>query len=219
MIVPTNLAKFKNIVCGFGTKKDSYNVRNIIYPNQVHGRKIVLIKKFSKNRIKADGLLTLTPNLTLAVRTADCVPIIFFEKRKKMVGIIHAGWKGTIKNIAGMMVRRILQNGGALKDIFVAIGPAIGVCCYNIARVRARHFQKKIKPETILRRIKTRWHLDLKLANKMLLISEGIEKKNIETSTYCTSCFKDFFYSFRKEGGIGKRKNMINFVKIEAEKG
>lgn len=156
----------------------------------------------SKKRLNqnADGLITNKKNVFLGVVTADCLPVIFYDKKSEMVGIAHAGYKGVLKGVLKNMVLSFNKLGSDVENILVAIGPAIGVCCYDVFHERIKMFESGLKDIKTHKTRNGKYFLDLKNIAKQILILEGISEKNIEVSDICTKDnIKDFF-SFRGEG-------------------
>ncbi|MCD7033877.1 peptidoglycan editing factor PgeF [Metabacillus sp. GX 13764] len=166
-----------------------------------------------------DGLYTKEKNIMLALCFADCVPLFFFEKQQKLVGTAHAGWKGTVKNIAGRMVQEWTEKEQADPDRIIAvIGPSIGPCCYTVdSRVMDHVYsQNAAEPDKIYSEIKKgQFSLDLKELNRQLLIKAGLKDENIHVSSYCTGCESDLFFSHRRDNG--KTGRMISFVGMKEE--
>ncbi len=161
-----------------------------------------------------DGLYTEEAGILLALCFADCVPLYFIAPKHGVVGIAHAGWKGTVKNIAGEMVRLWNEREHIpLDDIYVAIGPSIGSCCYIVDN-RVINLVRKVlgKTETIPYRDVSlgQYALDLKELNKLLLVKAGIHEQQIAVSDYCTSCAADLFFSHRRDNGQTGR--MMAFI-------
>src|SRR5690606_4290042 len=122
---------------------------NIISVKQVHGTNIKVIDSKLVNfdntsLLEADGLITDLPNIVLATYHADCVPIYFLDRGKKVVGIAHGGWRGTFENISGKMID-LLRNkyNSNSKDILIGIGPSIGPCCYEIGKDLGEKFSER----------------------------------------------------------------------------
>lgn len=124
----------------------------------------------------------------VGVLVADCVPILMVDPKKRIVAAIHAGWRGTLGNIAASAVKIIG------KDIFVSIGPHIGPCCYTVPKDRADSFN-----DTCTYFDGANWHLDLGCANRLQLTEAGVPAAHIDTPVVCTSCQSDIFYSYRKD--------------------
>ncbi|HET7522158.1 MAG TPA: peptidoglycan editing factor PgeF [Bacillales bacterium] len=181
---------------------------------QVHGADIEKVTtedagrgaKRPANSVPAvDGLYTRDGDVLLVLGYADCVPLYFSAPRHGLVGIAHAGWRGTAANIAGHMVDRwVKEEGVPVDNIFAAVGPSIGGCCYEvddrvIEAVDAALGPKAGKPYRQTNG--NRYLLDLKECNRKLFLQAGISENHIECSCYCTSCRTDLFYSHRKENG------------------
>src|SRR3989338_1697325 len=169
----------------------------IINVRQVHGRRIVTAtpRYLKKGKIvEADGVITNVLNLPIAARTADCLSVFIFDPKKKAIGLVHAGWKGTKKKIVPHAVRLMQRKfGSRLKDLKIAFGPSIRPCCYQVGKDFQKYFPKDVvhKPSGLC--------LDLPLANQRQLTALGISKKNIFDCELCTFCGPGFF-SFRREG-------------------
>jgi YfiH family protein len=143
---------------------------------------------------------------------ADCVPLYFFDPVRHAVGLAHAGWKGTVGGIARMAVRRMTESFGSKpEELLAAIGPSIGVCCYEVdeaVAAKVRPVLEEIGPEPeqqerVLQsgRSAGKYMLDLQTFNRLLLLEAGILSAHIELSHLCTSCNTDRFFSHRAEGG------------------
>jgi polyphenol oxidase len=161
-----------------------------------------------------DGLYTSESNLLLTLCFADCVPLYFTAPRNNLIGAVHAGWKGTVKDIGGNMVRIWGDKENvAPEDIHIVIGPAIGSCCYVvdnyvIDKVKEVLPTNEILPYKLIS--EGQYTLDLKLLNKLLLVQSGIPENNIELSSYCTCCEKELFFSHRRDKG--KTGRMVSFI-------
>jgi polyphenol oxidase len=163
---------------------------------------------------QTDGLYTNEAELLLALCFADCVPLYFAAPNYGLVGVAHAGWKGTVKNIAGKMVRLWCEREHIpLQEIMVAIGPAIGSCCYIVDDRVLNAAQNALgeKRDLPYREVSLgQYALDLKELNRLLLIKEGVLASNIQVSDYCTSCAEDLFFSHRRDNGQTGR--MMAFI-------
>jgi len=145
-----------------------------------------------------DGLVTNVPGVMLSAFYADCVPLYFLDPVHRAVGLAHAGWKGTAANIAAKTIAKMNQEyGSRAEELFAAIGPAIGSCCYEVDdRVIS---QIDIKPPA--RGENGRYMLDLKDVNRQFMIRAGINPIQLEQSDYCTSCNTELLFSHRAEKG------------------
>ncbi|GFN35982.1 peptidoglycan editing factor PgeF [Tepidimicrobium xylanilyticum] len=183
----------------------------IISVKQVHGTDILIIGREFDNveisKTSADGLITNIPNIVLTTYHADCVPLFFIDLTNKVVGLAHAGWKGTFENIAGRMLDRMKEvYGSDYREILVGIGPSIGSCCYEFGEDLADKFDERYKEfSNIIEQKDGKLYLDLWKLNYLLLTIKGIPERNIILSNICTSCNTEVFYSYRKEKGTKGR--------------
>lgn len=159
-----------------------------------------------------DGLIACEPGILLTQFFADCVPLYFYDPSTGAIGLAHAGWKGTVANIAGCTVRAMAaQYGVQSSELRAAIGPSIGSCCYEvdetvISQVRRIEGAKRALTPTIPGKAM----LDLKELNRHFMIKAGILPSRIELSTWCTGCRTDLFFSHRKEqGSTGRMMSWI----------
>jgi hypothetical protein len=146
-----------------------------------------------------DALLTDEPNVPLLLRYADCVPIFFFDPAHRAIGVVHAGWRGTVLKVAAKAAQRMFDTFGTRPhDLIACIAPSIGPCCYRIggdviARVR-RAFENA---DALLPRMNGRVHFDLWQANAQQLRALGVEQ--IQVAEICTAHHTNEFYSWRAE--------------------
>jgi YfiH family protein len=197
---------------------------------QVHGNSIVIINsadrgKGRSNRADAiqavDGLLTNERNLLLTAYFADCVPLYFYDPKLSVIGLAHAGWKGTVSCIAGEMIEQMkTQFGSNPEDIIAAIGPSIGQCCYEVDDVVANQVRRIIAPGgeiniAIFEKENNKYMLDLRESNRQILLKAGILPYHIELTRRCTSCQNELFYSHRKERG--KTGRMAAWIGLRSE--
>lgn len=203
---------------------------------QTHGKDIAVITepqrgKGSLDRASAfqatDGLLTNVPGVLLTSFYADCVPLFFYDPRHSAVGLAHAGWKGTVAEIAAEMVSRMGEvYGSRPEDILAAIGPSIGDCCYEVddyVMDHVRRLEAVLNPLTrtegapdlyrVSERDSSKSMLNLKEMNQRIMIKAGILPTHIECTSWCTSCNSDLFFSYRKENGVTGR--MTSWIGIK----
>ena len=182
---------------------------------QIHNDNIQIINSEQNYYEDTDALISNIPNTLLLMNFADCVPIILYSKKDNTGAIVHAGWRGTEKEIVSKTILRMKdQLNINPKDITALIGPAIGKCCFETDK---EVFEKLIKDEKETKFYEQRgqkYHIDLKLINKTQLINSGVV--NIDICDYCTCCMSDIFFSYRKENGITARHSAV--IKIKEEK-
>jgi len=154
--------------------------------------------------IRADALLTDLPGVVLTILTADCVPILLYDPVCRVIGAVHAGWKGSHLEIVGKTIRKMTEHYGSRpEEILAAIGPAIGGCCYEVGPEVAEHFREI--PGALFPAEGTRSRLDLKTVNRRQLLEAGVRSTHIEVSPVCTACEHEDFFSYRREGGCDGR--------------
>lgn len=174
--------------------------------HQVHGNAVEVLDGTSL--VRCDGLLTDRRGTGVVVESADCVPLLLYAASAKVVAAVHAGWRGTLARIASRAVSKLEEIYGATpEEIQAAIGPAIGVCCYEVGDEVIEAFAESGRdPDRISRPgPRGRRHLDLVEENRAQLQSSGVAEGRIYDSGLCTFCGNDGFYSFRKEGsGVGR---------------
>lgn len=179
-----------------------------------------------------DGIVTDTPEILITVQTADCLPVILVDRRRKAAGVFHAGWRGTVKRIVekgvGEMRKQFKSNP---RDLTAAIGPGIQSCCYQVGEeVRARFEMQFAYADALFREVKesdvvrekypllfltarapghselpTKLFLDLVEANRRQLLDAGVLPASIDASAPCTACHPDQLFSYRAEKGVTGR--------------
>ena len=150
----------------------------------------------------ADGLITNEPGVALAAFTADCTPVLLWDPVTGAVGAVHAGWRGTVADIAGKTVRAMCEQFGCkAENIRAAIGPNIGACCFETDGDVPQAVRAVLGPagEMFIRRTGEKYHVDLKGVNEALLRRTGVEW--IDISDACTVCRADRFWSHRVTRG------------------
>jgi len=193
-------------------------LQNFTISNQVHGTNISIVGQAergsgttnSSTALKEnDAMITNQENICLLIFVADCVPVLLYDREKKVIGLIHAGWKGTIDLITQKTVS-LLQSHWDCKpqDIICAIGPSIGPCCYQVGPEVVAKVRKTFpKNDYLVQALSKdgRGYLNLWEANKIQLLDCNIPEKNIEVAGLCTCCHSDIFFSSRKEHGYTGR--------------
>lgn len=206
------LSKYPNLLHFFGDKNSTLELDNVIMTEQVHGNKVAIMIDDNERLLKGyDGMITNKP-LLFGIRTADCLPIFFYDPKRKIVGSIHAGWKGLSKRIIKNAIAGIKRLGGNKDDLIVSVGPHIQICCYSVSEERAKKFQN-LTGSNIVTRFKSRtWFLNLSKIALFQLRKLGIKESNIEVSDICTSC-NNRFWSFRRDKQkAGRMINLIGLV-------
>ena len=191
--------------------------------NQVHKDNIFVINPYggyfsSRAELDYDAIVTDRVNVAICIKTADCVPVLISDRIKKIIAVVHGGWRGTALGITAKAIRLLQDKYGSTPEhILAAIGPSIGKCCYQVDSVVADSFNKQKGHEHFLLAGtgKNKWMLDLAEANRRQILDGGVPQENIEVSDRCTRCNQDVFFSHRGAGGITGRQ--INFMIIKGE--
>jgi YfiH family protein len=175
------------------------NEEDVFFINQVHDKEICSIDENSKSNIRVcDGLMSNCKRKLLVTCYADCVPLLFFDPKNKVVASVHSGWKGTIRKIAAEAVFKMVKTYKSdPKDIIAGIGPSIGPCCFEVEPDVCKMFKREFGEDVILKD-KDKLHIDLWRSNIIQLQNAGLRDDNIECLRICTYCNSDKFYSFRK---------------------
>ena len=207
---PENVKENYAILChalGFSTA-------DIVCSNQVHGTYIRIATGEDRGELfptaqhdrtkphQADGLITNNPGIALMVFTADCVPILLHYPAQNVIGAVHAGWRGTVSDIAGVAIRKMESEFGCSPaDIKAAIGPCISKCCYETDEDVANALRRALPEmaDDCLTQHEHKYMVDLKKANYLLLVKAGL--RDIVISDECTSCSSDKYWSHRKTNG------------------
>ena len=194
-------------------KKFNIAPGNIKTCTQVHGVDVCVVddadypgKDYTP--VEADAMITNIPGATIGVLTADCMPIILYDPIKTAIGVVHAGWRGTVADVVGETVRAMAREfGSQAKDILAALGPYIGPCCFEVDDEVSNTFNERLPDTPDL--IKNN-HVDIAVANTALLVAVGLEASNIDRGTLaCTVCSNDVFFSYRASEVTGRELSFI----------
>jgi polyphenol oxidase len=192
------------LIHGFGTRLSSIPTDVVTTVKQIHSANCVFAGGRSGNLGQGDALLDNTSGAALAVKTADCVPILLADERLRAVAAVHAGWRGTVAGIAQRAVESMRDRFGTdPADLSAALGPAIGECCYEVGPEVAAHFGRQ-----------ERARIDLVEANRRQLVAAGLAERRIHAACLCTMCRGDEFHSYRRDGQAAGR--MYSFIGILA---
>ena len=186
------LDAFDWLVHGFGTRwSNSFgSCGNLATLHQIHSD--IVIDAGGRSGLLGDGdaLIENTPGRLIAVKTADCIPILVVDPRRHAVAAVHAGWRGTVQRIAARAVQDLQKRFSSLpEDLLVAIGPGIGKCCYEVGPEVAAQFGEFADSHR---------HVDLSSANRSQVADSGVPREHIYAADLCTRCVSDF-HSFRRD--------------------
>jgi YfiH family protein len=171
---------------------------------QIHSSEVVVADKPRRDQpiIQADVIITQSPEVTLMMRFADCVPILAYDPGRRAIGIAHAGWKGTLAKAGPAMIKAMNNHFGSRpEDIRIVLGPSIGPDHYEVGSEVISGVEKVFKGQTqaVLVHRNGRTNLDLWSANRLLLEETGVDK--IEVAGICTACHPEDWFSHRAENG------------------
>lgn len=186
----------------------NFNYIDLMYNTQVHGATVRVIKTIDdkeNNGEEADGLLTSLKNVPLLIFTVDCVPLVFYDGEKRVVGLAHAGWRGTYDNIAGEIVEILIKDYKCVKEnIKVIIGPSVSGDNYEVSYELVEKFAV-YNIDNYYKKCREKYYLDLWAINKGLLKCAGILEENITATNFCTVKDNNQFFSYRLDNATAKR--------------
>ena len=222
--------------------KENPKLWPLVTLRQIHSDIIHFVDSPRAAQLAGDGLVTATPGLLLGIQTADCLPVMIVDSKRRAVGVFHAGWRGTLKRIVEKGVGAMRRHFGSLpRDLKAVIGPGIHGCCYEVGEEVREKFEAQFEYGTELFRqieesdpvrekypmlfltarapghsiLPKKIFLDLVEANRQQLLAVGVLKKNIEVSPLCTNCRTDLLFSYRAEKG--KTGRMMAVAGIHSE--
>ena len=192
----------------------------LITMNQMHRDRVWIVNNplppsMASSEARYDALLTDQRGIAIGVLTADCVPILLVDAKHSVIGIIHAGWRGTLLGIARKALRKMTHHFGTHpEDLLVAIGPSIGECCYEVDEAVMGPFRSSRWNWRSYSRPKGKntWSLNLAQANIEQMRDLGIRDEQCCWIRICTACNTDIFFSHRAEGPRTGRQ--ISFVQL-----
>ena len=202
---------YKSLNCGVGSNDSKKNVRKnlkivskkmgiskkLVLLNQLHSSKIYFINKLPKKKLLGDGLITAASGMPIAILTADCAPILFFDPKKNIIGAVHSGWKGAYKKIGDKMVKFFKKKGSKLSNICAVIGPCISQSNYEIKNdFKTKFLRQSIKNKKYFKMVKNKIYFDLKGYIFRQLKNAGLN--NIEIIKKDTFNPKNNFFSARR---------------------
>lgn len=189
---------------------------NVVAARQIHGVNVAVVTEADRGKgalqwedavLDADALITASSDLFLLMTFADCVPIVLYDPVRGAVGLVHAGWKGTIGGIATRAVDTMVQTLGAEPgQIKAAIGPAVGPCCYEVGpEVIDAVREAGLVADVLATKSSGRVHFNLWEANRAMLLAAGLREANLEVAAVCPACRTHLFFSHRGEKGCTGR--------------
>jgi hypothetical protein len=188
---------------GFGTRDAKLDQNAMASLKQIHSG-IVWVAHATGCIGEGDALVTAQPSVAISVRTADCFPILLADPETHSVAAVHAGWRGTAAGVVRSALERMRSEFGTdAGNVYAAIGPGIGSCCYEVGVDVARQFGRQEAGK-----------LDLAMENRNQLIAAGLRPDRIDTVGGCTFCQPAQFFSWRRDRDrVGR---MISFIRVAA---
>jgi YfiH family protein len=211
---------FKSLNTSFGVGDDpadvnrnrtaiqsSLGARQMVFARQVHGVDVLVIGneedalmlRQATTPPQVDAMVTNLRHRYLTVQVADCQPVLLYDPHRRVIANVHAGWRGSIRNIIGRTVQS-MQNAFQSDpgDIVAGIGPSLGLCCAEF-----RHYRREI-PRAFWRYKNDDHHFDFWSISRDQLVEAGVCRENIHISGICTRCHPELFFSYRGEGLTGR---------------
>lgn len=199
MLYSPLLTELKWLSHGFGTRADNVPQDNMASLKQIHSG-IVLRGEQIGCAGEGDALVTAREGISVSVRTADCYPILLAGGRKHAVAAVHAGWRGTAARIVvGALEEMHRLYGIEAADVYAAIGPGIGACCYEVGAEVARQFG-----------LAHAGRIDLAAINRRQLLDAGVPEQHIDVLGGCTKCDGRLFHSYRRDQLAAGR--MVSYI-------
>ena len=184
------------------------NYSNLVILPIIHSDKILVLTSETKEITEADAIITDLKDIPMLITAADCVPILLYSNEKKILGLVHAGWRGTVSKIAEKAVTAMQENFMVRpSQITAVIGPAIGQKHYEVSEDVAKQLTDATETDSILDNGGLKPRADLKLANKIQLDNAGV--RNIYVSDLDTASNTSLFYSHRMQGRRAGRQGLI----------
>lgn len=213
-----NVLKNYEILCG----AVGINPAHLVLTRQTHTANIKTVTKddcgigYSRPDFSdIDGLITADRGVALVTQFADCTPVLLCDPKNRVIANVHAGWRGTVQNIGGLAVERMVREFGCRREnLIAAIGPCIGPCCYEVDDpVYEAFLPLGIPMDTIMTpNANGRYQLDLRAANRLLLQNAGVSPERMDIADLCTCCHADQLHSHRATAG--KRGNLAAIIEL-----
>jgi YfiH family protein len=173
-------------------------------PRQIHGNRTAIVT-VAREYADTDALITDKPGIGLTIQVADCLPIFLYDSNRLCIGLVHAGWRGTVNQIALHAVHAMISEYRSNPaDIRAFIGPSIGPLCYEVGNEVIPKFKRKYVHDG---------HVNLWQCNQDQLIQAGIPVQQIQISGICTHCHSELFYSHRADGVRTGRMMAVMMIK------
>jgi len=184
----------------------------LVFLKQIHGDQVLVLdgkiscEDYADVRT-GDAMITRMPKLFLTIQVADCQALLIYDPIRKVVANVHSGWRGSIKNIVGRTIQKMVADFSCVpNDLRAAISPSLGPCCAEFV-----HYRKEL-PEKFWKYKDPSDHFDFWSISRDQLITEGLRPGNIHISQICTKCHTHRFYSYRSESVTGRFAVLIGLI-------
>ncbi len=222
----SNLSKFSNIFIAISTKKDggmkdsnfnkekflarfSINPKYVISAGLTHGNNVKKVSKYDLGKVieNTDSIITNERKVFLSITTADCLSVFLYDPKKNAIGLIHAGWRGLVKNIIGKTIKQLeVDFRSHARDLIVGVGPGIGVCHFEVKKDVERNFGKY---KEAIEKKDGKIFIDLKKVALMQLLKEGLKKVNIDINLDCTYHEVEKYFSYRRNRTMPLKAQLV----------
>jgi len=213
MLIPQGWQVVEGLFCGFGSRQQPEPARSevarlgfsdVVTVQQVHGREVVAADLArGRSDVRADCIVVESPGVIAAVRTADCVPLLLLEVRggrPRWAAAVHAGWRGTVAGVAVAAIAHARERGIALERMEAVLGPAIGMCCYDVGDDVVEPLSSlDLLSGDVFRREGGACKIDLRRINALLLERAGLRREAIRIVGPCTRCDSGHYFSYRRD--------------------
>ena len=183
----------------------------VVSADQVHADGICIVSEKDAGgaqKRSCDALITNSPNVALIIRTADCIPLFILEPAKRIIGLVHIGWRGAVKWIAAKVIGKMCSNFAiSASECIIAVGPSIKKDCYEVDKAVVLPLEREFRDhwKYLTKRDDDHWLFDLEKLCIDQMVEAGAKESNIRRSIHCTHCEGDLFFSYRREGERAKR--------------
>ena len=220
ILLSEQLSEYSELVYGFCNKNNDFDsdyinnligISKLIKLKQIHSNIVRRVSYDTKDEssLEGDALISSFRGICIGVYTADCIPVLLYDKQHCIVAAVHAGWRGTLGGVISETLKNMkLNHNSDPANIVSVIGPGIGKCCFEVDKDIASKFIEKFQEtDNFIYPYNSKFILDLQHINKEMLKKEGV--KNIEVIDICTKCDTNY-YSYRREGqGVGSQLSFI----------
>lgn len=193
---------------------------DMVYTQQTHTTNVAVVTEGDRGASfpETDGMVTDVPGICLVTFYADCVPLYFVDPVKKVIGLSHSGWRGTVNKMANITIAKMGEVFGCRPEhIVAAIGPSICQDCYEVSedvinQFRA-NYEESLWESLFYQKENQKYQLDLWKANERNLLEAGVQKEHIAVTNVCTCCNPDMLFSHRRTGF--DRGNLSAFLALK----